>query len=120
MFSPLPYGESWWISNLIYEILFNFIYITVILVVPHLMEINRINKKCLSLPMLPFLLNSSTFNPAILYGLWYVQGCSFIENVGTLPIERIAGPIIAAILAGVFCNIYFPDNPASWVRKRTI
>ena len=122
--APIPYQSSWWLQNLIVEIIFNFIYITVLLVVPYLLEINRITTKIVSLPLVPLFLlkaplDTCTFNPAIIYGLWYVNNCtSLLSGFSSLQSERIIGPIIGAILSGIFCNIYFPDDPNSWSRKR--
>lgn len=34
-----------------------------------------------------------------------------------LPVGHILTPIIAAILAGIICNYFFPDDSTSWLRK---
>lgn len=121
---PLQYQSTWWIQNLLMEIVVNFIYITILLVLPYIFEINRITTKLVSLPIVPLLLlkapfDTATFNPAIIYALWYVNSCSSLySNFSTLPLERIIGPILGALFAGIFCNRYFPDDPNSWTRKK--
>ena len=118
---PLPYVSTWWLPSIVVEVLINFVYITILLVLPYILEINRITTKLVSLPVIPLLLcfHASTFSPAIVYALWYVNNCSSIfMNFNSLPLERIIGPILGAIFAGVFCNRYFPDDPSSWTRKK--
>jgi glycerol uptake facilitator-like aquaporin len=122
--APIPYQSSWWLQNLVMEVFYNFIYITVMLVLPYLLEVNRISTKAVSLPLVPLFLlkaplDTCTFNPAIVYALWYVNHCTALfSGFSVLPSERIIGPILGAVLAGVFCNIYFPDDPNSWARRK--
>ena len=48
----------------------------------------------------------SAFNPAIVYGLWYVTGAttSFYALV-----PHVVGPLLGAALAGIVIGSYFPD-----------
>lgn len=123
---PLPYHTSWWMQNLIVEIVMNFAFVSLLLIVPYILEINRITTKLVSLPIVPLFLikaplDTCTFNPAITYALWYVNHCSSLtHNFVSLPLERIIGPLLGALFAGIFCNIYFPDDPNSWMRKKQI
>lgn len=105
------------------ESLWNFFYVLIILTVPYIIEVNRVNKCFLSLPVAPFLLctsplQTSTFNPAIVYALWFLRGCSSMYmNVTALQIDRIMGPLLGAVFAAVICNLYFPDDANSWKRN---
>ena len=102
------------------EIISNFFYCTLILVLPYLLDINRLSRAWINIPFLPLSAfhPAVTFNPGIAYGLWFVQNCSLLKSVTSLPMERIIGPFVGAVLASVLCNLYFPDDPTSWTRKR--
>jgi hypothetical protein len=123
---PLTYQSAWWLNNLLLEIVANFLYITILLVLPYILEINRITTKLVAVPIIPLLLlkapfDTCTFNPAIVYALWYVNSCSSLfTNFSSLPVERIVGPILGALFAGIFCSRYFPDDPNSWTRKKQL
>lgn len=107
------------------ELVVSFAYCLILLVVPHLFEVNRVSTKLVALTMLPvFLIKApvfcSTLNPSIIYGLWYLHNSSSLLNImNTLPFEHIVGPILGAVLAGLVCNVYFPDDPKSWTRSRS-
>lgn len=69
-----------------------------------------------------------SFNPAAVYALWYVNRNSITTptnilastsayNNSQIPIDHIIAPMIGAVLAGLLCNYYFPDNPACWKRN---
>lgn len=104
------------------EVVYNFLYTVVILILPHVLEVNRMSSLWINLPISSLFVFSakSTYNPAIVYGLWYIQSCSVYKNVGDLPIERVVVPLAAAIIAGLFCNIFFPEDPTSWIRKKSL
>lgn len=119
----MQFDNSWRVGNLLTEVLVNFLYSSIVLVLPYILEINRIRKELLSIPILPlfflkFPYETSTFNPTIIYALWFVN--SYTGSKIALPTERLIGPILGAILAGLFCNKYFPDDASSWSRKKTV
>lgn len=121
VFYPISYyNDTFSVKTLASEILANFLYTLVILVLPYLLDVNRLSTLWINLPLLPLitLLSDITFNSGVVYGLWYVQSCSVLTSVGSLPSERIIGPIVGAAFAAILCNKYFPDDPLSWSRKR--
>jgi len=126
VYDPIFYQPTWWVENLAFESLWNFFYVLIMLTAPYLLQVNRINKIFLSLPLIPlFFLASpaqtSSFNPAIVYAFWFIKGCSSLYmNSSTIPIDRIVGPLIGAIIAAVVSNMYFPDDAASWKRNLNI
>jgi hypothetical protein len=64
---------------------------------------------------------SCTLNPSAIYSLWYINrynnsgGNKLLNN--DLQLEHILGPIIGAIMSGLFCNLFFPDDKKAWKRK---
>ena len=130
MFQPIVYShhDSAWLTGLIMEIFVVFLYIVTIIVLPAILEVNKLNSRLLSIPTLPLMLfcrapdKTITFNPAAIYALWYVNRNIYNSTTGTgvfnpLQLEHLIGPIIGAVLAGLFCNYAFPDDPTTWIRS---
>lgn len=123
MLEPLVYHQTWWVQNMFLESTWNFFYVLIILTVPYIIQVNRANNFLLSVPIVPLLLcttplETSTFNPAVTYALWYLRGCSSLYmNISTLQIDRIVGPLLGAVLAAIISNLYFPDDANSWKRN---
>lgn len=120
--------------GLIIEVVVVFMYIVTVVILPDLLEVNKLNSRLVSLPTLPLIWlarapnKSITFNPAVVYALWYVNRevfpsstSSLLSVPGAFPLqfEHLVGPVVAAILAGLFCNYVFPDDPSCWVRKNS-
>jgi hypothetical protein len=95
-----------------------------VLVLPHLLDINGITSKLISLPIIPLFfiktpLETSTFNPAIVYALWYVNNCtSLVAGFASLQAERIVGPLLGSVMAAMVCNEYFPVDSNSYSRRK--
>lgn len=92
-----------------------------LIALPEILVVNKVPKAYLSIPVIPLMLflapnKTSTFSPTALYALWYVNGSNEVE-CGPLQIEHIVGPLLGAILAGIICLKFFPDDPSSWIRK---
>ena len=103
---------------LITETVANFFYATVILVLPYVLDVNRLHGWYSNIPLLPLLsISVSTFNPAILFGLWALNTNVLANNDCPLSITRIAGSCLGGLFAGWFCSNYFPDDPSSWTRS---
>ena len=129
MFEPIVYSahDSSWFIGLVIEIFVVFMYIVTIIVLPAILEVNKLNSRLLSIPTLPLFLfcrapdKTITFNPAAVYALWYVNrnvvGSTDALGFNPLQLEHLVGPIIGAILAGLFCNYAFPDDPTTWIRS---
>jgi hypothetical protein len=122
VYSPITYDQTWWVTGSLTEIFCNFIYIIAVVILPEIFEVNRLKSIWVNLPMIPLFWFSfqSTYNPAVVYGLWYIQSCSLYKNVGNLPVERILIPLVASILVGIFVNMYFPEDPSCWIKKKTM
>lgn len=129
MFEPIVYShhDSSWLAGLLIEIFVVFMYIVTIIVLPPILEVNKLNSRLLSIPTLPLFLfcrapdKTITFNPAAVYALWYVNrnvsGSNGSGAFNPLQLEHLIGPILGAILAGLFCNYAFPDDPTTWIRS---
>eukprot|EP01031_Cornospumella_fuschlensis_P031225 gene31225-37736_t len=123
--TPINYSNSSSLSGLLYEVVLSFCYCLVLLVLPYIYDRNRYRQQYfISLPILPLLFirtpaYTSTLNPSVVYALWYINNCGSLVNYSrTLPWDRILGPILGAVGAGVVCNMYFPDDPKSWTRAQ--
>jgi len=128
VYEPIAYQPSStsWMLNLTLEALYSFCYVSVMLVLPYMLQINRISKVYLSLPMVPLFLGpcpgqTSAFNPAMVYALWFVRACSSLHthssSFSSLPLDRIVGPLVGATVAAMVCSVFFPDDTASWKRN---
>mmetsp|Transcript_14638 Transcript_14638/g.24230 ORF Transcript_14638/g.24230 Transcript_14638/m.24230 type:complete len:284 (-) Transcript_14638:1106-1957(-) len=133
--------------GLLVDVLAVFAYVVMVIILPELLAVNRLNSKILSASLVPmmFVRRSSSwcvFNPSVIYALWYlnrvlpesfadsgssISGSSWwwwSSSTGSLsgwtaystglPVAYIIGPLVGAILAGMFCNYTFPDNNSSW------
>ncbi len=116
---PIFYKSSHWFLGLIVEIVSVAIYTLVVLVLPDIFEINDISKSLISLPLIPVMLLAGgvTFNPSSVYALWFVHGSENPAGFTSFQVERLIGPILGSILAGVVCTQYFPDDRNSWKKK---
>lgn len=115
---PVVFPSAHWASTLLLEAGLSFAYCMLLLVLPYILDVNRISSKLVNLPLLPLLLSASTLNPSLVYGLWYLHHCSSFFSLQALPLERLAGPILGGMAAGLVCNVYFPDDPRSWARSQ--
>jgi glycerol uptake facilitator-like aquaporin len=93
------------------------LYICFVIVVPELLDVNRMSRSLLSIPIIPIMLlrvpdRGSAFNPAAQYALWYVYGR--LTGEWYLQLEHIVAPIVGAVAAGLICSKFFPDDPTSW------
>ena len=119
VFHPIVYNTFTLNSGLIIEAVMVFLYVVVMLVLPELIEVNKLNSKLLSIVLLPvmFFRNNSnwcSFNPAVIYALWSVNRGS--QAAAALPMEHISAQVLGAVSAGLFCNYMFPDCPTTWKR----
>lgn len=120
VFMPEIYSEAAWIEAFVREVLVNFLFVSFYLVVPEMLEVNGFTRKWMTLFTLPFAFigvsdKGSTFSPAINYALWYVTHESSKLSV-QMQTEHLAGPLVGALLAGLLCAKFFPDDPF-WRRK---
>ena len=88
-------------------------YICVVLILPEILIVNRISKICLSLPFfffMGFYDSGSLLDPSILYALWYVGGVHLGLPSTFQPEHIIIGPLGGAVIAGLLCPHFFPDD----------
>ena len=117
VFEPVTYDPTYWFEGLIKEAIVVCIYVCTIIGVPDLLEVNRLPAYLLSAPILPMMLikvpnRGSTFNPAALYALWYINGNT--SGPFSFQAEHMIGPVLGSIAAGIICSKLFPDDPNSW------
>jgi hypothetical protein len=112
--------SNMWLTDLAVDTVLNFIYASLMLTLPYLLDVNRIPKPLLNIPVIPLLFFRArcAYNPSVVYALWYIQSCSVLRNTEGFPLTQIVAPLVAAVFAGVLCNIYFPDDPTSWTRRK--
>lgn len=98
-----------------------FLCTVVVLVLPELLSVNKLNPKILSVVMFPIMFIHSNaqwanLNPSVAYALWYVNRERY--EIPTLPQWlNVIAPFLGAIVAGLFCNFFFPDRPSSYARR---
>lgn len=99
-------------SGLLIEILAVFLYSTIIIVLPEVIEVNRLSSKLLSIAMIPIMFIQQngywcTLNPCIMYGLWYVNHIPSYQKFSGLFFlnGHLISPMIGSILAGLFCKL---------------
>jgi len=107
--------------GLFVEAFATFLCTVVILVLPEMLSVNKLNPKILSAVMLPivFLHHNAQWcnlNPSVAYALWYVNRVRYEIPSGPQLLNIIA-PFLGAVAAGLFCNAFFPDRPTSWARR---
>eukprot|EP01038_Epipyxis_sp_PR26KG_P009923 gene9923-13347_t len=126
VFEPIVYEDQDRFRGLATETLVVFLYSSIIIIFPQLLEANKLSQKLVSIPTLPLMLigapnRGSTINPAAIYALWYVNRfydtSAFDSFTKSLQLEHIIGPLLGAVSAGFFCNVFFPDDPVSWKRE---
>lgn len=125
MFQPVVFSALRLHYGLLIEAFAVFAYVLITLVLPELIEVNKLNHQLLSVVLFPLLLLRNdgswcTFNPAIVYALWYVNRAtsgSLYDVPSVLQLLHIVAPFLGAVLAGLFCNYMFPDSPSSWKRR---
>ena len=132
MFQPVVYDQTKPWLGLLVEVVAVFLYIVVVLVLPDILQVNKLNSRLLSLPTLPLMWmfrapnQTVTFNPAAVYALWYVNrnfGAAvslrgaITEAANPLQLEHLVGPLLASVLAGLLVNYAFPDDSSSWIRR---
>lgn len=90
-----------------------FLYVCCLLIIPEMLEVNRLSRLFTTLLMLPLLIigHSVMFSPAALYALWYVNG----DRRNMLDAEQLLGPIAGALAAGIFCSKMAPDDTSSYI-----
>lgn len=81
VFEPAQFDQnSMLLVQLITQLFSVFMYTIVVLLTPDLLAINKIDRKLLSIPTIPFLLMNSgrcsTLNPSAIYALWYINNCN--------------------------------------------
>jgi len=59
----------------------------------------------------------TSFNPAVVYALWYINEGN-LHTYKNLQFERVIAPIVGAVAGGIICRKFIPDDPSSWKRKR--
>jgi glycerol uptake facilitator-like aquaporin len=114
------FDGSSWIRGLISESVIAFTFVSTLLIAPEFLEVNKLSRYFVSLLVMPLMMlpaccHSSSFNPAALYALWYVNGTS-----NTLHMDHFIGSLIGAIGAGYLALLYFPDDQSSWIRRSSI
>ena len=107
--------------GLFIEAFATFLCTVVILVLPEMLSVNKLNPKILSAVMFPivFLHHNAQWcnlNPSVAYALWYVNRVRYEIPSGPQWLNIIA-PFLGAVAAGLFCNAFFPDRPTSWARR---
>lgn len=133
MFHPVVYNTATNSYGLLVEAFAVFCYVLIVLVLPELIEVNKLNPKFLSISMLPIMFlrhngNWCTINPSVIYALWYVNrvysnanGAYSLYSLYDLPsvlqLLHIVAPFLGAVAAGLFCNYLFADSPTSWRRR---
>mmetsp|Transcript_17271 Transcript_17271/g.16604 ORF Transcript_17271/g.16604 Transcript_17271/m.16604 type:complete len:246 (-) Transcript_17271:112-849(-) len=119
VFEPIIYSPDFWFQGMITESIVMCMYICTLIAMPEILEVNRLPAYLCSLPMFLLMLvkvpdRGSALNPAASYALWYVSG----QHAETFQAEHLVGPILGAILAGIICTKFFPDDPGSWRKSR--
>lgn len=97
-----------------------FLYTSCIIILPELIEVNRLNSKLLSILIAPIMFLRCNgfwchFNPCVIYALWYINKVP--GDYSPLNHGIIGSQIAGSVLSGLFCNIFFPDNPTCWLRR---
>ena len=119
VFEPVTYDATHLLEGMIKESIVVCIYVCTVIGVPDVLEVNRLPAYLLSVPIVPLLLVKvpdigSTFNPAAVYALWYINGNT--SGPWHFQAEHMIGPILGSVAAGIICSKLFPDDPGSWRR----
>ena len=135
VFDPIVYkADKFIFPKLIIEVLVVFIYNVMIIILPELLTVNKLSPNLISFVAVPLsLISNTTFHPAALFVLWYVSNGhewtiwphmiekSNVISISSEPLqlEYLLSPLLASLLAGLFCNKFFPDDPKAWRRSDT-
>lgn len=121
---PITYTDEDLSYGLVTNVIIVSLYILCSISLPSLLETNRLSTKWVSLPIIPLMFFSvpdktSSFNPAAVYALWLVGNADSSGTANEFPLQplHIAAPVIGAVLAGLICVQFFPDDPACWMRR---
>jgi hypothetical protein len=128
VFHPVVFNAAALNTGVLVEAFAVFCYVLIVIVLPELIEVNKLNPKFLSLVLFPFMFlrnngNWCTFNPSVVYALWYVNRVysggmySYYDLPSALQLLHIVAPFLGAVAAGLFCNYLFADSPTSWRRR---
>lgn len=132
VYHPVEYEPVALISGIWIEAVAVGLYALIVIVLPEIIEVNKLNPKFLSLATLPVMLlrnngNWCTFNPSVVYALWYVNrtysgatltlSWSTIALPSTMQVLHIVAPFLGGAIAGLICNRVFADSPTSWRRR---
>jgi hypothetical protein len=116
--NPVYCSSESTVSVLIIEFVSNFVLAAVLLVLPYVLEVNRLSEQYINILLLPlFMLSGSSFNPSLIFGLWALNSSILTVNSCALNVLRISGSCFGALVAGWFCGNYFPDDASSWTRS---
>ena len=121
MFHPVYKAHTGLNYGTLTEALATFLVTVMILVVPEMLAVNKLNPKMLSVLMFPIMFlhyNAQwcNFNPSVAYALWYVNRTSY-DIPSLVQWLNVVAPCLGAVAAGLFCNVFFPDHPSSWTRR---
>lgn len=114
------FDGSSWIRGIVSETVIAFTFVIILLIAPEFLEVNKISRYFVSLLVLPVMIlpicsHSSSFNPAALYALWYVNG-----TINTLHVDHFIGSLVGAFGAGYLALVFFPDDHSAWIRRSSI
>jgi len=102
------------------------VYNVIVIALPELLQINRLSKYYLSLPIILLFVGASfgrggglgcSINPAAEGALLRLQNHVSVNEV-ILQLENMCGPLLGAVAAGLFCSKFFPDDEKSWILPR--
>ena len=108
------------LGGVILQVMAVFLYTSSVIILPELIEVNRLNSKLLSILISPIMFLRCNgfwchFNPCIIYALWYINKAP--GDYSPFSYSIIGSQIAGSLFAGLFCNIFFPDNPTCWLRR---
>lgn len=64
------------------------------------------------------IMEASNSNETIILKLFRGQNNAIMGFISIIHKEHIIGSIIGAILAGLLCTVYFPEDSTSWKSKK--
>jgi predicted MFS family arabinose efflux permease len=99
------------------------LYVCLMIVTPVVLETNGLTSKLLSIPALPLLFfgvpdRSSVFNPAVIFAMWFVN--KFLHPgavMSFMQAEHLVAPLLGAVIGGLLCTKWFPDDSKTWIRR---
>lgn len=115
VFMPLYNETPWSVPMFVLETALTTLYTVAVLVLPCLLQLNRMKRCWIGVVTLPLVLvPGMCYHPAADYALWYVRSKGF-NNLEIL--QHIVGTVVGATCGGIVLSYYFPDDPKSWRRK---